>query len=155
MFTNLTKHSFTLDLNFWQCFGIHSLPLSLSLVFLWPMERKACTTEEDAACRNLVTIKKTKYLSKDQTYKSVKNIMSYSILLQVINKNAIIFYQKNMPKHPPSPMNWSSFMAKSPILKFLICHVQFEHGVNMSTCSLSHLYQYILAMFCTFFHFWW
>ena len=61
------------------------------------MKKKACRTNEAAVCRNPVTIKKTtKDPYNDQTYESIKNIMSYSISLQVINKNAIIFYQKNM-----------------------------------------------------------
>ena len=41
--------------------------------------------------------KKKKDLYNDQTYKSTKN-MFYSISQQVINENAIIFYQKNMYK---------------------------------------------------------
>ena len=35
-------------------------------------------------------------MNVNNAYESIKNIMSYSILLQVINKSAIIFYQKNM-----------------------------------------------------------
>ena len=38
-------------------------------------------------------------MNVNNTYESIKNIMSYSILLQVINKSAIIFYQKNMSNH--------------------------------------------------------
>lgn len=41
---------------------------------------------------------KKKDLYNDQTYESIKNIMSNSISLQVTNKNAIVFYQKNMTK---------------------------------------------------------
>ena len=104
-FSNLKRLSLTLDLNFWHCFDIHSLLHSCDW---W---KKACRTDEAAVCRNCVTIKKTKDLYNDQTYESIKNIMSYSIWQQVINKNAIIFYQNNMSKHPPSPMNWSSFMS--------------------------------------------
>ena len=58
------------------------------------MEKKVCRTDEATACRNPVTVKKTKNLYNDQTYESIKNIMPYSISLQVINKNAI--YQRNM-----------------------------------------------------------
>ena len=47
--------------------------------------------------RNLVTIKQPKNTYNDYTYESIKNIVSYSISLPVINKNAIIFYQKNKP----------------------------------------------------------
>ena len=54
---------------------------------------------------------KTKDLYNDQTYESIKTIMSYSISLQMISKNAIIFYQKNISKHTPSPTNWSSFTS--------------------------------------------
>ena len=60
------------------------------------MEKKVCRTDETAVCRNPVTVKKTKNIYNDQTYESIKNIMSYSISLQAINKNAI--YQKNMSK---------------------------------------------------------
>ena len=63
------------------------------------MEKKVCRTDEAGVCRNPVTVKKKKNLYNDQTYESIKNIMSYSISLQVINKNAIIFYQKNLSKH--------------------------------------------------------
>ena len=38
-------------------------------------------------------------MNVNNAYESIKNIMSYSILLQVINKSAIIFYQKNMSNH--------------------------------------------------------
>ena len=132
--------------------------------------------------------------------------MPYSVSLQMINKKAIIFYQKNISKHPPSPISWSSFtyfhlrfpttitnylvvqgvltfteraisslptnisMTHSsgqwfrgmyfdfiitifPILKFLVCCVHFGRGVNVVIYSLSHLFQDILAMFCTCFHF--
>ena len=41
---------------------------------------------------------KKKDLYNDQTYESIKNIMSNSISLQVTNKNASVFYQKNMTK---------------------------------------------------------
>ena len=41
---------------------------------------------------------KKKDLYNDQTYESIKNIMSDSISLQVTNKNTIVFYQKNMTK---------------------------------------------------------
>ena len=60
------------------------------------MEKKVCRTDEAGVCRNPVTVKKKKNLYNDQTYESIKNIMSYSISLQVINKNAI--YQKSMSK---------------------------------------------------------
>ena len=45
--------------------------------------------------------KKTKDIYNDQTYESIKTIMSYSISLQMINKNAIIFYQNNLSKQLP------------------------------------------------------
>ena len=41
---------------------------------------------------------KKKDLYNDQTYESIKNIMSDSISLQVTNKNAIVSYQMNMTK---------------------------------------------------------
>ena len=44
---------------------------------------------------------KTKDIYHDQTYESIKTIMSYSISQQMINKNAIIFYQKNLSKQLP------------------------------------------------------
>ena len=92
-FTNLAKFSLSLDLNFWHCFDIHAL----SLVFLW-LVKKVCRTDEAAVIRNLVTVKKTKNFYNDQPYKLIKNIISYSISLQMININVIIFYQKNMSK---------------------------------------------------------
>lgn len=55
-------------------------------------------TDEATAGRNPVAINKTKNIYNDQPYKSIKNI-SYSISLQMINKNTILFYQNNMPKH--------------------------------------------------------
>ena len=45
--------------------------------------------------------KKTKDFYNDQTYESIKTIMSYSKSLQMINKNAIMFYQKNLSKQLP------------------------------------------------------
>ena len=47
----------------------------------------------------------------------------------MINKNVIIFYQKNMSKHPPSPMNWSNFTYMHPklptsITNYLVVQVQ-------------------------------
>ena len=42
-------------------------------------------------------------------------------------------------------MYFSFIITKSPILKFLVCQVHFERGVNVGIYSLSHLLQYIFS----------
>ena len=65
-FTNLTKLSLTVDLNFWHYLDIHSL----SLVFLWLMKKKVCRTDEAAVCRNTLTVEKQK--TKEKTFIMIK-----------------------------------------------------------------------------------
>ena len=103
-FTNLWKHFLTLDFNFWHCFDIHFL--FCLLVTDW---KKGVQNRWSGSVQKSRDNKKDLY--NDQTYESINNVIPYSISLHVINKNAIIFYQKNLPKHPPSAMNWSSFMS--------------------------------------------
>ena len=124
-FTNLTKLFLTSNLIFFDT--VLTSTLSLSLVFLW-LIRKGMQNRWSRCMLKFCDIKKQKNFIMINLMGQSKTT-SYSISLQMINKNAITFYQKNMSKHPPSPMNWPSFTymhsrLPTSIMNYLFVRVQ-------------------------------